>query len=140
MSKHTPGPWTWQGQPGNLHLATTHSGRRYVMGFERKGMQGAEPLFQPENGMVRASELLKFAVGDPSITGETAAKADESVYRYDVIGIDCADARLIAAAPRLFDLVKLVHGSFGGGNIVTFSDEDINEFAAAIAQVEGENQ
>ncbi len=51
-----------------------------------------------------------------------------------------ANARLIAAAPELLDLVKLVHGSFGGGRTITFSDDDISEFAAAIAQVEGEPQ
>ena len=50
------------------------------------------------------------------------------------------NAKLIAAAPRLFDLVKLVHESFGGGRTITFSDLDINEFAAVIAQIEGETK
>lgn len=104
MTTHTPGPWAWHGNAGSnsLYLATTHSGRRYVMGFNRWGMSGAQPTFQPAGrGLVPASDLLQFEVGDRSIVGVTAAKADTSVYRLDVRGIDCADARLIAAAPEL---------------------------------------
>lgn len=37
----------------------------------------------------------------------------------------------------LLDLAKLVHGSFGGGRVVTFSDEDIAAFNLAIAKAEG---
>lgn len=47
-----------------------------------------------------------------------------------------ADARLISAAPDLLALVKLVYGSFGGGLVVTFSEADVQEFAAAIAKAE----
>eukprot|EP00873_Tetraselmis_striata_P030350 jgi/Tetstr1/450614/TSEL_037650.t1 len=48
-----------------------------------------------------------------------------------------ANARLIAAAPELLDLVMLVHGSFGGGPVITFSDDDIAAFEAAIAKATG---
>jgi hypothetical protein len=51
--------------------------------------------------MIPAKDLLKFEVGDRSVVGETAARADGSVYRYDVVGIDAPDARLIASAPTL---------------------------------------
>lgn len=39
-------PWAWYGdtRSGPI-LATTHSGRKYVMGFQRCGMQGAQPTF-----------------------------------------------------------------------------------------------
>ena len=110
MSKHTPGPWAWFGNASSnsLYLATTHSGRRYVMGFKRWGMRGAQPQFQPgKNGLVDASELLQFAVGDKSVRGAEQAKADSSVYRYDISGIDCADARLISAAPDLLEALKV---------------------------------
>lgn len=96
----TPGPWKWFGNASSNHvyLATTHSGRRYVMDFVRWGMKGAQPRFQPERGgMVDAKDLLQFEVGDRDIVGMDAAKKDGSVYRYDVRGIDCPDARYIAA-------------------------------------------
>jgi hypothetical protein len=99
---HTPGPWAWFGNAKNneVYLATTHSGRRYVMGFDRWGMRGAQPTFQPgERGVVPATSLFTFEVGNPDVRGVEQAKADDSVYRLDINGIDCADARLIAAAP-----------------------------------------
>ena len=77
------------------------------MGFKRWGMRGAQPQFQPEGrGLVDASELLEFAVGNRDVRGITQAKADTSVYRLDVTGIDCADARLIAAAPELLAMLE----------------------------------
>jgi hypothetical protein len=61
-------------------------------------------MFQPaEHGLVPAEGLLKFEVGDRAVTGYEEAREDDSVYRYDISGIDCADARLIAAAPQLHD-------------------------------------
>lgn len=107
--KHTPGPWKWFGNASSNHvyLATTHSGRRYVMDFVRWGMRGAQPRFQPaRGGMIDAKDLLQFEVGDRAIVGMDAAKKDGSVYRYDVRGINCADARLIEAAPDLLEIVQ----------------------------------
>lgn len=100
--KHTPGPWAWFGNASShsLYLATTHSGRRYVMDFTRWGMRGAQPRFQPsKGGMIDAKDLLQFEVGDRSIVGIDAAKKDTSVYRKDVRSINSADARLIASSP-----------------------------------------
>lgn len=104
---HTPGPWAWFGNAGSnsLYLATTHSGRRYVMGFKRWGFSGGQPQFQPEGrGLVDASKLLTFDVGDRDVRGVDQAKANSSVYRLDINGIDCADARLIAAAPEFYEV------------------------------------
>lgn len=100
---HTPGPWAWMGGPHGLYLATTHSGRRYVMGFRRMGFNDAQPLFRERERMVPAADLVEFEVGDASVRGFEAAKTNDSVYRYDVVGIDNADARLIAAAPDLLE-------------------------------------
>lgn len=108
-AEYTPGPWAWFGNAGSnsLYLATTHSGRRFVMGFKRWGFSGAQPQFQPEGrGLVDASKLLQFQVGDRDVRGVEQAKANSSVYRLDVAGIDCADARLIAAAPELLEALK----------------------------------
>lgn len=151
MARHTPGPWAWFGNAGSnsLYLATTHSGRRYVMGFKRWGMRGAQPQFQPEGrGLVDASELLEFAVGDRSVRGVKEAKENSSVYRLDVIGIDCADARLIAAAPTMLEALQAILPtgvSTGNSNI---SDDfvvpldvtmgELREVAKAIAAATGE--
>jgi hypothetical protein len=43
-----------------------------------------------------------------------------------------ANAKLIAASKDLLELCLLVHHSFGGGNIITFSDKDIQDFENAI--------
>ncbi|TCM21525.1 hypothetical protein EDF56_101189 [Novosphingobium sp. PhB165] len=108
-TEHTPGPWGWFGNANShsLYLATKHSGRRYVMGFKRWGFSGGQPEFQPGGrGMVDASELLQFEVGDRDVVGVEAARKNTSVYRMDVRGIDCADARLIAAAPCLLSALE----------------------------------
>jgi hypothetical protein len=136
---YTKGPWAWFGNAGSnsLYLATTHSGRRYVMGFKRWGMRGAQPQFQPDGrGLVDASELLEFAVGNRDVRGVTQAKADTSVYRLDVTGIDCADARLIAAAP---ELVEALRGLLSLEIVATNSDEweRINVARALLARIEG---
>jgi len=43
-----------------------------------------------------------------------------------------ANAALIAHAPELLELCDMVYKSFGGGNIITFSDGDIEKFRSAI--------
>lgn len=48
-----------------------------------------------------------------------------------------ANARLIAAAPDLLRLCELVNDSFGGGRTITFTDSDIEDFAAVIAKAKG---
>ena len=96
--KATPGPWAWMGNNHDMYLATTHSGRRYVMGFRRMGPQSAQPVFNVNNRLVPASELVMFEVGDGAARGFKAGKADDSVYRYDIKGVDAPDAAYIAAA------------------------------------------
>lgn len=111
---HTPGPWGWHGNAGSksLQLSTKHSGRRHVMTFTRWGFNGAQPQFQPgKHGMVKAADLLQFEVGNKSIVGVKAAEKDDSVYRYDVRGIACADAELIAAAPDILSRVRTLEAA-----------------------------
>lgn len=122
QAQHTPGPWAWFGNAGSqsLYLATEHSGRRYVMGFKRWGMSGGQPQFQPEGrGLVDASKLLMFEVGNRSVRGVEEAKADTSVYRLDIRGIDCADARLIAAAPELLEALDWLMAALRSGTLST---------------------
>lgn len=94
----TPGPWRWyvNEHSKSMKLLTDHSGMHYVMGFDRYGMQGAQPTFQvyqkysgPVNerksrGMVKASELSRW----------------NQDYRHDDGWIEHPDAQLIAHAPE----------------------------------------
>lgn len=111
-TKHTPGPWAWFGNASSnsVYLATRHSGRRYIMDFVRWGMRGAQPRFQPaqRGGMVDAKDLLRFEVGEQSIIGVDAARQDGSVYRYDVRGIACHDAQVIATAAEVLEAAVAV--------------------------------
>jgi hypothetical protein len=145
-AQFTPGPWKWFGSANNheVYLATTHSGRRYVMGFKRWGMRGAQPTFQPAKaGLVPAADLLTFEVGDRSVRGVKEARENTSVYRTNVSGIDCADAYLIAASPALYaaleDCVERLrtcarlHGN--GKDII---DQMCAPFDAALALARGE--
>lgn len=106
--KFTKGPWAWFGNAASnsVYLATKHSGRQYVMQFRRWGFSGAQPVFQPVQGMVEAKNLLKFEVGDRSVTGVDEAKKNTSVYRTDICGIEAPDAHLIAAAPELYEALS----------------------------------
>lgn len=138
--QHTPGPWAWfgNGRTQEVYLATKHSGRRYVMGFQRWGMRGAQPMFQTAEGrLAPASELLAFEVGDRGVRGIDAAKENDSVYRFDVRGIDCADARLIAAAPELLEALIAVKNE-GDRNHNTRCRDWWPSVCAAIAKARGE--
>ena len=138
--KHTPGPWGWFGTDHGVYLATKHSGRRFVMGFRRLGMNGAQPTFQIEKkGMIPASDLVQFEVGNKAVRGFSEAKKDETVYRYDVTAIDHPDARLIAAAPEMLEALKRIEA------VVRVLPPDMDEpdsplalARAAIAKAEGE--
>lgn len=126
--EHTPGPWRWYGnRSSGVYLATEHSGRLYVMGFQRYGMNGAQPTFRVASTMRPATELVEFAVGDGTARGFKQADKDGSVYRYDVDGIDCPDARLVAAAPELLAALEWLH--LGKGNPI--------DPAAVIAKARG---
>lgn len=86
---YTEGPWEWFGnlKVRSVYLATKHSGRRFVMQFERWGMQGAAPRFQH----VTKHLMYRF---------ERWANKERD-YRADIRGIDHPDAILIALAPDL---------------------------------------
>lgn len=93
----TPGPWAWMGNQHGFYLATTHTGRQFVMGFQRMGMQRAQPVFRVGDRLVPAAALATFEVGDGKSVGFSQARGDDTVYRYDVNGFAAPDATFVAA-------------------------------------------
>ena len=59
-NKATPGPWSWRGNSDCkvLYLMSDTGRRPLVMDFVRWGTQGAQPRFQQDELMIRASELM----------------------------------------------------------------------------------
>lgn len=104
--KATPGPWMWDLRECTHQclLTTTHSGKYYVMGFQRWGLHDALPTFQVydryegqmkdrgSHGMVRAEKLSKSYPGQEHHRG------------FDNF-IDHPDARYIAESRELFHLM-----------------------------------
>ncbi len=96
------GGWMWSGGRDDVTLLTRQGGRRYVMGFKRKGMRSAQPTFQTGGIMEGAIDsLTTYEVGDGSARGQKQADADPTVYRMDVSGIDHPDVRRIARIPEM---------------------------------------
>ncbi len=117
LTRSRPG---WRGWPECLYLGALldesenfpfHCGMMQLMDFARWGMKDAQPRFLAEGDagvMVPARDLLKFEVGDPGITGLDAGKANHTVYRLTVDGIDHPIARLIALAVDTRRLLELI--------------------------------
>lgn len=86
--KATRGPWRWFGntKSKDIYMATTHSGRVFVMQFERYGRSGAQPVFQVRTStggiMTPAHNLVIY----------------EAPHRADISGIDHPDAIAIEHA------------------------------------------
>lgn len=68
------------------------------------------------------------------VTNDTGSFAVARVFRGSNLTLEEfeANAKLIAASPDLLELCLLVYNSFGGGNVITFSEKDINDFKQAI--------
>jgi len=99
VAKATPGPWAWFGytkpcKSVNVYLATINRGRRYVMGFRRWGMSGAQPEFQ--------SDMLMRGIDELADRGEVVVKSHSG----EIVGVAHPDMDLIAHAPT--DLAYLL--------------------------------
>ncbi len=117
LPEHTPGPWNWYGRKDQhrIFLATPKRGITVVMDFTRWGTQGAQPRFHSEEplGILRpVAELL-----DP----------DQNRDSNPIIIVNHPDARLIAAAPDLYDACREVMDMLGAipANELTEQDSGI---------------
>jgi len=83
---HTPGPWFWQVRERQklVRLYTPKNGSCTVMDFVRLGMQSAQPRFSDRNGEPRGGIMIE------------ATELDLDHH---------PDARLIAAAPTMYDYI-----------------------------------
>jgi len=86
-----PGPWQWYGntKTQEVYLATTHSGRTFVMDFARWGMRWGQPRFQIDHRMVTLGEL--------GSQEHPLGPKFEVPYRRQFVGIGHPDATHIAA-------------------------------------------
>lgn len=105
----TPGPWMWCGQKGwDYELATKRWGRRWIMRFQRMGMQGAQPVFQQYEPGDQTGPDPFFWAGRMVPAQELAIQ--EVPYRRDIVAIDNPDARYIARmdATTTLDLLDYI--------------------------------
>jgi hypothetical protein len=134
-TKHTSGPWEWfERQPGRPYLATPDRGQLYVLGFERKGMQGAGPVFSHWPGIEDgAARERKGGIMEPGLL-----LRDGSMH---------PDARLIAAAPDMLaalqravacGMVPATSANDGGAAKYSEMVQVADAIRAAIAKATGE--
>ena len=121
----TPGPWAWFHGKYDTYLATVNRGRIYVMGFARRGMQDAQPMFQ-----VREN-------GGPGVM-RTASEIGEAGLRThpDARHIATFDPRLALA---LLDVARTARALRTSGGMDTFTPEaDVasQDLDAALARLE----
>ena len=103
MSKHTPGPWRWELNLASKQVRLCGGKVKFdlnVMDFVRYGMSNAAPRFNIERRenlhlMTRADEL-----------GCIVAGREHHAEWFQ--GIDHPDARLIEAAPLMYEALKEV--------------------------------
>lgn len=100
----TPGPWQWFGntKAKTCYLATTHSGRRFVLQFSRWGMQSAQPVFQVYGAPVGFPDrpdcgIMVSLKGLVEHVPQMGPKFEVD-YRRDFYGIAHPDATFIASA------------------------------------------
>lgn len=130
-AKHTPGPWRFEVHPTSKQvlLVSQTSGKPFVMGFDRWGMQGAAPSFPVEGLMVPCKELMRPVRG----------RLHHASWYQE---INHPDALLIEASPALLTACKKALAALEGTAAmlgdVGLSQPLIELLRAEIAAAEGE--
>lgn len=132
---HTAGPWRWEFNAKDKEVHLVGGRPQYdltIMDFTRWGMGGAGIRLRDvrHNGLNVMEKLHER----PDWVAPFFGREHHADWR---AAVTHPDMRLIEAAPELYELVELVHQSFGGGNVITFSDEDISRFAEVVAKARG---
>jgi hypothetical protein len=92
-------PWAWYDDgPGSPYLATVKHGRTYVMGFARKGMNQAQPMFQVRAGRKYGVMQTAQEIGPDWPKHPDAALIVKAVNDYDRLRAIEAAARVLADA------------------------------------------
>lgn len=105
------GSWRWMGSfdnRPNIFLATRNHGRMFVLGFDRAGMQGGQPVFPHKEPDARwglltpGKDLQVFEVAR-----DATDRKDPRVYRGDIVGFRTPVAEYLAAvdAETVIDLI-----------------------------------
>lgn len=95
LARQMPGPWMWAGTPDDVALCTAHSGRHYLLGCERSGMDGAAFTFQFFDG--DRPHIMHHAKKDGLLVPRAPYAPRE------IVGIDHPLADLIKMIPEMVE-------------------------------------
>ena len=132
MDAHTPGPWRWEFNASSKTVQLCGGRPKFdlmIMDFTRFGMNGAAPRFveRPGPGHEIMERCEKFAEVVPG--REHHARWFKTVNH--------PDARLMAAAPDLFDLVLQYRNDLNHPPTADSRERRLAAIDAAIAKVTG---
>lgn len=130
MTKHTPGPWRWQGEDYRGDW-----GWQMLVGPEGEGLIVGEGPDSTPSPLLRAFTPLDPALCKTGFVAPEGSARPVHVYSQ-------ANARLIAAAPRLLAALQMLHDNIAEyariNNLGGFDNQDMRDARAAIFEATGD--